>query len=371
MRATYFAALFISDVFYICIIKKINMAYNEFDLETLLKCKGFLPKFINGLDSIDLLKPLNTLNKKQLPKVDGVKNGVINYTNYSVVYNSERRGAFYAAYNIDEPKMDLPKSRPTFKKDLRLDVKHQLGLLDFYKLDTREHPLFEVGHLCSNNELCWGDNFLMQTKQTFFFTNAIPQTERLNVGLWRGLESFIVENTRSSTNNNKICVFTGPIYKKTDIVLEEFNNYKLPLMFFKVIVFEYKKKLYSTAFIISHEKKIIEEGFLKTTRGRESMTVDVMPFSDYKYRKVFQVDMSLLNKETGHKFIWKNVKPIAIPNDKNQIKKIRNVGDADDAKDEIKALRNGVINKGLSTTESISEKEITSKSFHTNIVLPM
>ena len=341
----------------------------DFDLETLIKCKGYSPKFINGIDNIDLLKPISGINKKLLPVVNGNKKKILNYTAYSIVYNSERKGAFYAAYNIDEPKVDAPKGRPSFRKDERIDKALQVGLEDFYKLDKREHPLFEVGHLCANNELSWGTDFLKQTKQTFFFTNAIPQTEKLNVGLWRGLETFVIENTKSNTRNNKICVFTGPIYKASDIVLTEFNNYKLPLLFFKVVVFEYKAKLYATAFIISHKKKIIEEGLLKIT-GRKAAVVEEMPFSNYKYKKVFQVNIELLNKETGHNFSWKNVTPVPIPNDINQIKKIRNIGDADDAANAIKSLRKGIVNTEFSTTDSITQKEIVNKKFYLNLILP-
>jgi DNA/RNA endonuclease G (NUC1) len=340
--------------------------YPELAKETLLKCKGYDSKFIDGKTNIDYFKTLSKEQKDLLPIVEGVKNGALNYTNLTVCYNKERKGAFFSVYNIDGDKNKLG-NRPTFRRDPRIADEIQIDEESFYALGKER--VFEVGHLCANNEMCWGTNARTQTLQSFFYTNSIPQTERLNVGLWRSLETYVINQTKSSSKINKISVFTGPIFKSTDPVLEDFNNYKLPVLFFKVIVFEYKTKLYATAFIISHKKRITDLNVkvMKALAGRE---IEVMPFEDFEYKKVFQVGIDLLIKETGINFKWKNVIPVEVPENKNQIKKILEIDSADDAKAAIKNLRKGVILESLNATNIISNNEIKTNKFYLNMILP-
>src|SRR5690606_7527771 len=54
-------------------------------------------------------------------------------------------------------------------------------------------------------------------------------------------------------------------------------------------------------------------------------------FGDYKYRKVFQVNLRVIEDLTGLAFRWRGVRRIPVPGDRLQVQKIRAVRDAGDA----------------------------------------
>lgn len=298
---------------------------------TLLACKGFEPKFVNGKTNVSLTKIIQGNNKKLLPKVEGNKVGILNYTNFSVAYNMDRKVPFFTAYNIDGSLESIKTVRATaFCPDPRVDSNLQLSY-DFYNLD-KEKTEFEIGHMAAHKEMSWGSDSQTKAYQTFHFPNTVPQAERLNSGLWRSLEDYIIKETSKIDKNKKISVFTGPILKEEDPFYVNDSSFKIPLLFFKVIVFSTEKGIFSTAFIMSHEERLRELGMIKGKPpiSGKAVTVD-QPFENFKYKKVFQVDMQLLEKETGLNFSWKGVKPIAIENGMNKLKIIKKVKDAQDA----------------------------------------
>ncbi len=356
-----------------------------FEKENLLKCKGYDPKFISKQKNISATKPLSKKLKDQLPDVEGNEEGVLNYTGLSVLYNYKRRVPFYAAYNIDGGLKKNKTTRPAFRPDPRMDKKFQLGF-DFYDLD-KERTEFEIGHMASNNEMGRGKDGQLKAYQTFHFTNSVPQAEKLNSGIWQGLEGYVTKEIETLGNNKRICVFTGPLLKPNDpkYVLDE--KFRIPLLFFKVIVFPTTKGIYSTAFMMSHEQKMIEDEMFAS--GPQALGAGA--FTDFPYKKVFQVNIPFLEKETGLKFSWPGVKKLVVPNVKNQIKKIKNIRDAADAKKAIKenepeallrkieprkktaaraALRKGLVPEALLTNADLTPKEIKHNKYKLNMILP-
>ncbi|MFZ1453808.1 MAG: hypothetical protein WAT20_13965, partial [Ferruginibacter sp.] len=93
-------------------------------------------------------------------------------------------------------------------------------------------------------------------------------------------------------------------------------------------------------------------------------------FDDFPYKKVFQVNIDFLEKQTGLSFNWKGVKRIPVPNDKNQLMKISKIKDAGDAKKAETQLTRGFAPKALTLDEELTEKEIKNKNFRLNIILP-
>ncbi|MBL7764826.1 MAG: DNA/RNA non-specific endonuclease [Chitinophagaceae bacterium] len=305
---------------------------NAMSIQTLLKCKGYDASFILPNTPVDIRKVLPAKYMKLLPQVKGNPEGILNYTNLSVLYNKERKLPFVSAYNIDGSSKSTTVKRTSFRKDERLDDDLQLDN-HFYDL-KKDITEFEIGHMSANNEMAWGKQAQVQSYQTFHFPNSVPQAERLNTGIWKGLESYIIKESAGQTNNNRICVFTGPILKKNDPPYVLSPDFRIPLLFFKVIVFEYKNKLYSTAFIMSHEQKLIEDKLIvpkmkPLSRGAVSPEA-VLAFNDYPYKKVFQVNIPTLETLSGLHFTWKGVNQISFPQEKNQIEKIKSIGSSDD-----------------------------------------
>ena len=308
-----------------------------FSKEELLKCTGFSPKFIDDVTNLSLTSILKKKEKAFLPKVEGNKKGILDYTNLSVVYNSKRKVPFFSAYNVDgaERKTKISRSN-SFHLDPRIPTDIQLSQ-DFYAFKYEDikkktfRTVFEIGHVAAHNEMSWGKDAQLQTYRTFHFPNSFPQAEILNSGLWRSLETYIVNETSTIDKNKKISIFTGPFILNSDPYYKNDESFQIPILFFKVVVFSTEKGIYSTAFVMSHEKKIKELGILKEDLELLGREEPILEFSDFKYKKVFQVSVGLLEKQTGLNFTWKGVKKVKIKDEINQIEIIKETKDATDA----------------------------------------
>ena len=308
-----------------------------FSKEELLKCTGFSSTFISDDLNLSVTSILKTKEKALLPKVEGNKKGILQYTNLSVFYNSARKIPFFSAYNIDgaDKKTKISRSN-SFHADPRISSEIQLSQ-DFYKFKYEDpakrtlRTIFEIGHVAAHNEMSWGKDAQLQTYRTFHFPNSFPQAEILNSGIWRSLETYIVNETSTIDKNKKISVFTGPFILNSDPYYKNVESFQVPILFFKVVVFSTEKGIYSTAFVMSHEKKIKELGILKEDLELLGKTEPVLEFSDFKYKKVFQVSIGLLEKQTGLNFTWRGVKKVKIKDNINQIQIIKDTKDATDA----------------------------------------
>ncbi len=342
-----------------------SLLKKAFAKETLVASKGYLPKFIDSAVNIDIDRVLPKRYKDLLPDVEGNKKRTLHYTDLSVLYNSERRVPFVSAYNIDGAiKTKGIKRAGSFKKDPRIAPEIQLGE-PFYDLRKGNETEFEIGHMAANNEMAWGADAQLKAYQTFHFPNSVPQAENLNTGIWKTLESYIIDEAGTVKDNKKICVFTGPLLAASDPGYIEEPGFKIPLLFYKVIVFKTAKGLYSTGFLMSHEEKMKELNmfapgliFEKTlVPGKEETN-----FDDFKYKKVFQVNMNYLEEQTGLSFSWPGVKKVKVPNVKNQIEKIRKIKGAEDAAKAIGSLEFESLRVNLQPQQQINYK--------LNIILP-
>ncbi|HLF63164.1 MAG TPA: DNA/RNA non-specific endonuclease [Saprospiraceae bacterium] len=344
-----------------------------FSKASLLACQGFNPAFIDTTTCIPYEKILPSEFRKYLPEVDGNKKGLLHYTNLSVLYHAGRRVPFVSAYNIDGRKKATGVKRPGgFAPDPRIDKDIQLSEDGFYHLRT-DITEFEIGHMAANNEMAWGNDAQIKAYQTFHFPNSVPQAENLNTGIWRSLESYIMAEAISLKTNKRICVFTGPLLAKDDPAYVLAPSFNIPLLFYKVIVFPTPQGLKSTAFVMSHEQRMIEHGMFLTPRRlvmiESGEGVGVSPFADFKYRKVFQVNIGYLEDLTGLHFTWRGIKAIKVSQDKNQVMKIRKIKNAADAKAASKVLRRGEAPPSLLSDEDLTPAELRKKSYRLNIAL--
>ena len=342
------------------------------DKATLLKCEGYDPMFMNELTTIGYTNILSTKLKKKLPKVEGNTEGIIHYSNLSVLYNTKRRVPFVSAYNVDGSSKLKVVRNETFVADPRIEDSIQLSQKGFYDLITNMVE-FEIGHMAANNEMAWGSDAQVQSYQTFHFPNSAPQARNLNTGIWHSLETYIINEAAALAGNKKICVFTGPVLMDNDPEYVKDSTFQIPLLFYKVIVFSSKKGIYSTAFMMSHEQKMIEQKMFIQKPAIDNARFDLVGpapnFTDFKYKKVFQVNIKYLEAASGLKFSWKGVKTIKVPADKNQVKKILEITNKDDAGKAEQLLRNGIVPVGLEVEEEMPGEEII-KHYRLNIILP-
>ena len=340
---------------------EIDIAFSSTFLQ---KCAGFDPYFIDKNVEIGLLDVLPDKLKKLLPEVEGNEDGVLHYSGMSVVYNTKRRVPFFAAYNIDGNDQPTSIRRPPFVRDPRIPASVQLGN-DFYDLRT-DITEFEIGHMASNDEMGRGKDGKLKAYQTFFFTNSVPQAERLNSGLWRSLESYIIHEASTVSGNGRISVFTGPVLTTKDPKYVKDPSFRIPLLFFKVIVFPSNNKVYATAFIMSHEKRLREHKMFSPEREGMRELKPPPLFDDYPYRKVFQVNIPMLEELSGLRFQWNGVEHLTVPENRKLVQLIKGVSSAAEAKD---AIRTRSLKPGMRLVEA-TEADLDKPGFVLNIILP-
>jgi hypothetical protein len=135
-----------------------------------------------------------------------------------------------------------------------------------------------------------------------------------------------------------------------------------------VIVFHAWESLFSTAFMMSHEKKLIEDNMLVTpppqrrVRGR----IEAGFFNDFPYRKVFQVNIPFLERQTGLNFSWRGVNQVTVPEGKKLVEMIKGIGNAADAKE---AAKRGRAIRGARLVQP-TEQDLQTDNFVLNIILP-
>lgn len=173
------------------------------------------------------------------------------YTHFSVVMNRRRQLAYYTAVNIDGlQSSDLNRGRDRWFFDARIAESEQIGetLYARNKLDR--------GHLVRRLDPVWGTNAERANDDTFHFTNCSPQHERFNQGqdLWQGLENFYLN--RATARDKKFTVFTGPVMDDTDPI---YKGVRLPLAFYKIIVYVRDGRLRTAAYILDQAGLIAQD----------------------------------------------------------------------------------------------------------------
>ncbi|MEL6687637.1 MAG: DNA/RNA non-specific endonuclease [Pseudomonadota bacterium] len=222
--------------------------------------------------------PLPTLTTSL--KRDAVNFGrkqLIPYTHFSVCLSAKRRMARFVAWNIDGAQKVVLGDHG-FKTDSRIADKHQLdnSLYTDNKLDR--------GHVARRADLAWGpiNEAKQANKDSFFYTNVVPQHERFNrsnkSGIWGKLENMILEDV--ATQDIKVSVFAGPIFNDDDT---EYRGVLIPREYWKLIAYRSNSgDLRCACFILSQSNLL-----------QDIETIDFDPF------KLFQVSAESLSKRTG------------------------------------------------------------------------
>lgn len=329
-----------------------DLLIQAFSREALLACTGYDPSFIHGNTTVGFDTILKSRHKRTLPQVLHNPDGVLHYTALSVLFNRERKVPMVSAYNIDGASKGTGiKRAPGFKADFRIDKNLMLDY-PFYDL-RKDITEFEIGHMAANNEMAWGAHAQLQAYQTFHFTNSVPQAEGLNTGLWKSLESYMIREAANVPGNKKICVFSGPVLMDQDPQYIKDPAFRIPLLFYKIIVFMNKKGLYSTGFLMSHEKRL--RALDMFVRSRDLIT-ESQPFSDFAYNQVFQVNMEDIESLTGMNFRWPGVSRVAVPLQKNRVQNIKSIGSSEDAR-KLQEARSKPLLRGVSPVDDTPSEE--------------
>ncbi len=259
--------------------------------------------------------------KSAVAPVKGSKNNVLNYQNFSLVQNAQRRFPFFTASNIDG---SLFKKLPRFddwRIDPRIDEQHQWGSV----LYTSEKSEFDKGHMAKREDAQWGqtdEEAQRGALSTFFYTNAVPQVAKLNQQLWRGLEDYILKS-ETVCQDLKINLFTGPVLSEEDplfVTEVEGQHPRIPTLFWKVIYYTKSDgHLYRVGFLMGQEELLQN---LEIVQPREtsrdlSHSEEEKLFMKFKQAEIFQVNISTIRKLTKLRFTaaiepYKDDRPVAV-----------------------------------------------------------
>jgi endonuclease G len=107
----------------------------------------------------------------------------------------------------------------------------------------------------------WGSDDAAATgnADSMHVTNAVPQMQPFNAGIWLGLEDYALDHARE--DDMRITVFTGPFLKANDPTR---FGVKIPVRFWKIIAFVHDEtgELCATGYTMSQKAFIQEEEFV-------------------------------------------------------------------------------------------------------------
>lgn len=159
----------------------------------------------------------------------------------------------YSAVNIDGQKYKRIK-RKGWRYDPRIPEEYQI-----MKECYGNPPKFSRGHMTRREDPNWGENAQQGNDDSMHVTNAVPQMQSFNGGVWLTLENYALENAKH--DKQKICVFTGPFLHDNDPVK---YNVKIPVEFWKVIAFIHDDtdELCATGYTMSQESFLRNDEFV-------------------------------------------------------------------------------------------------------------
>ncbi len=219
---------------------------------------GYDPKFFK-----DHPLDLKTILSNQINHAAPTKSGgdpILDYLHFSCVVHNERKFPIITAVNIKGDSLVHPGKRAgKFRVDIRMDEEFQPHDT-FYERKLGDDPVqFSRGHMVRRFDPCWGtkDEARIAEDHTFHYSNAAPQVQALNGGVWLNIEDYVLR--RAQAGQRRVTVFTGPIFRDHDPIYGKNRDdgpWQIPLSFWKVAVIEKEEGIAATAFIRGQTKLV-------------------------------------------------------------------------------------------------------------------
>ena len=266
--------------------------------------EGFDPKFIGDGIEVPMPKFDSKLARSVLRKPGVLRRGIYSdHLHFTIVMNEHTKQLIYSAFNMDQSllkPLGSTKGKKSWSKDSEVGKENQLGNEFYRDRETRTgrkipNP-YDRGHMVMRHNAMWGKTKAEAHnagKATFIYANSSLQHENLNRDEWRALEEDVVREF-SEDANDKLIVFTGPIYGDLDrsVHLSDEVSARVPSGFFKVICYRSKsnkasEKLGVKAFAIFQDERV-----LRDKKGGATVKTD----------RRYQVTISELQDMTGIDF---------------------------------------------------------------------
>lgn len=217
---------------------------------------GYDPGFLSEDAEVPLPAPSAELEGDILTyELDGQEESELRYQHFSVVMSRSRRLCLWSAVNIDG-RQPRGGQRPRWRLDPRIPEDAQI-LKECYG----NPPKFSRGHMTRRQDPIWGDEDEAEqgNADSMHATNAVPQMQVFNAGIWLGLEDYALDHAKQ--DDMRISVFTGPFLRDDDPVL---FGVQIPRSFWKIIAFLHDDtgELSATGYTMSQEDFLREEEFV-------------------------------------------------------------------------------------------------------------
>nr|WP_283247964.1 DNA/RNA non-specific endonuclease [Nocardioides coralli] len=174
----------------------------------------------------------------------------LDYVHFSLQLNTERRLAWWVAWNIDGRRLFSADGihRVDFRADDRLSDELQT-LNDLY-LDNH----LDRGHIARRADLLWGTlpEALAGNRDSFFYTNITPQMRDFNQsrrdGVWGLLENAVLELDK--IESRRVTLFGGPVLAASDPV---YRGRQIPKDHWKVVAYAVGGQVQFRCFVLSQD----------------------------------------------------------------------------------------------------------------------
>lgn len=187
---------------------------------------------------------------------DGQHQQLLAYEHFSVLMSKSRKLCRFSAVNIDGNQEVERLARVGWRTDPRISSDAQIRDACY-----GNSPKFSRGHMTRREDPNWGPEAaaLRGNSDSMHVTNAVPQMQPFNAGVWLDLEDYALQNARR--DDMKICVFTGPFLDDNDPTR---FGVKVPVEFWKVIAFVHDEtgELCATGYTMSQHAFLPEEEFV-------------------------------------------------------------------------------------------------------------
>lgn len=252
--------------------------------------KGYDENFLG--EHLDLPKLDPSIKNQAAPRVDDPSRNELEYTNFSIVMNKDRKMPFFTAVNIDGAKAAEVERDGAWLFDPRIAREHQLGN-EAYK----NNPL-DRGHMVRRKDAVWGENAEQGSTDTFVYTNAALQHEQLNQHEWLDLENRVLDKAKAE--GQKMTVFTGPVFRDDDPSFDNNGRMqtptKIPQDFWKVVAWKDPEKgLQSEAFLMTQKHDLAGNSGPELELTQESQ-FDMYRVPLEKLQELTKLDFGNLNR---------------------------------------------------------------------------
>ena len=211
--------------------------------------KGYNPAFLGENAKVDLPEFSDQILDEEISRLnDGTFE--LKYHHFSTAQCATRRVPFYSACNINGTSLISLPRHDIWSYDGRIPTKHQM-LKESY--GPQQDKKFSRGHMTRRQDPNWDTMAIAKQANidTFFATNACPQWQPFNDGIWGDLEDYILHN--AGNDRKLICVFTGPFLYDND---PDRHNVQIPCDFWKVVAFisEATQELAAIGYVMSQRE---------------------------------------------------------------------------------------------------------------------